>query len=353
MFKDCSGKAANCFPPTRQRARYIDRGGEQSYAPPTLSEQSLLYGFWVEGALSRLQGLCDRILNAPAKRCPRNPLFPPLDYRPATHFVMVSFGYNPALRSQAPNQKNTGFVPEHEVIIWVLTMAGRQIGPFFWIDHLAWFTPYVFVDSSYAMATGREVYGFPKEWGWVSMPDKPSQFDHLIVEADVFPTISPTVGVTRQPVITINRHNGSNKIGDCPANVLRDWRTQGDCFNAITQELFKDERAIALPGFGLPLNGLFDLFTRSVPFVFLKQFRAASNGEDPCYQAIVEADAQLVKFRGGGLLDPSLDLHVTNFASHPIVSELGLGSTSPPIKVAFWTEFDFTIERGREIVRTV
>lgn len=76
-------------------------------------------------------------------------------------------------------------------------LSRSQIGPFFWIDHLhvAWFAPYFFVDSSHSMITGRDVYGFPKELGWVTMSDQPSQLNHLSVAAEVFPT-SPTIGAT-------------------------------------------------------------------------------------------------------------------------------------------------------------
>ncbi|MEM8805458.1 MAG: hypothetical protein AAGF01_05465 [Cyanobacteria bacterium P01_G01_bin.38] len=334
MFEDCCWNPADCF----SSARYVDRGGEQSFLQPTLSQHSLLYAFFFEGALSNLQKLCDRYLNEPSKGR--------VHYRPATHFVLVTFGENPELRSQAPSQKDTGFVPEHEVIIWVLTMAGRQIGPLFWVDHLAWFTPYLFVDSSYAMATGREVYGFPKEWGWVEMPTEPQTLDHLKVEAAVFPTFGPTVGATRKPVISLNRVNR-----DQPLHLPRLWRTQQDCFQAITQELFGEDKEIVIPGLGLPIHALFSLLTRSVPFVFLKQFRDAQHGQQPCYQAIIEADTQLVKFRGGGLIEHPFKAQINNFASHPIVSDFGLGGPSPPVKFAFWTEFDFTIERGKEIVR--
>jgi hypothetical protein len=239
-------------------------------------------------------------------------------------------------------------VPEHEVIIWVLTMVGHQIGPVFWVDHLAWFNPYVFVDSSYTMATGREVYGYTKEWGWVEMPDDPRQLQHLSVEAEVFPNFGPTVGATRQQVMRLDRLQREQ-----PLTLHRTWQTSQDCLQAITQRVFGATQAIVIPGLGLPIEGLSAFLTRSVPFVFLKQFRDAEDGLKPCYQAIIEANSRLVKFRGGGLLDPAFKVQINDFASHPIVSDLGLGRQSPPVKFAFWAEFDFILDRGKEVVRTV
>ncbi|MEO1592062.1 MAG: hypothetical protein AAFU71_12315, partial [Cyanobacteria bacterium J06632_22] len=251
---------------------------------------------------------------------------------------------------QDPSQKDIGYVGEKEAIIWVLTMAGHQIGPIFWIDHLAWFTPYMFVNSSYAMATGREVYGYPKEWGWFHLPPQPDQLTHLSVEADVFPTYSPATPATRKPVLTIDVTSPGVQAPGL-------WRTQRDCFKEIISLLYETEqdlaRDIALPGLGLSLEALESLLTGAVPFVFLKQFRDVKEGHKPCYQAIVEANTTLAKFRRGGLLNGDFNTQIANFDSHPIVHDLGLGSATPPVKLACWLDFDFVTEAGKEVLRIV
>ncbi|MEL7503483.1 MAG: hypothetical protein AAFN18_13565 [Cyanobacteria bacterium J06554_6] len=328
----CGGSPQSC-----SRARYIERGGEQSSPQPTLSQQSLLYSFIFEGSLSHLQTLCDRTLNAVAKG--------KIHYKPVLPFVMVTFGDNPMLRSQAPGKQNAGYVPEREVMVWVLTAAGYQLGPLFWVDHVAWYTPYVFVDSSYAMVGGREIYGFPKEWGWVELATDPQQLDRLSVEAAVFPTFGPNVGATRQPVITLERQSKEKLLPTL-------WRTQQDCFSAVIQALLGDDPEIPILGPGFALRALSDLLTKSVPFVFLKQFRSVHRADVPCYQAIVEASTQLVKFRGGNLINADFKVEIQNFESHPLVTELGLSSQSPRVELAFWTQFDFTLGTGKTIVRT-
>ena len=333
----------HCWPNTQRAssARYINRGGEQTFAQPNTSTNSLLYAFVLEGAVSNLQQLCDRYLNDPAQGR--------IQYRPAMPFVLVTFGQNPELRSQDPSQKNIGFVSENEVAIWMLTMAGRQVGPFFWIDHLAWFMPYLFVDSSYAMATGREVYGYPKEWGWLEVPTKDQPLDRLSVEADVFETFSPTTLATRKPVITVDRMDCDER----PCYLPRQWRSHQQGVEAIATKLLGNRRSIPIPGAGVNAQVILGLLTGAVPFVYLKQFRDIRDGHQPCYQAIVEADTDLKKLHGGGLINHPFNMHINNFASHPIVSELGLGSYTPPVKLACWLEFDFLLAQGREVVRVV
>ena len=336
MFKHSCGPCAQ----KGFSARYINRGGEQTFAQPNTSTQSLLYAFVLEGAFSNLQQLCDRYLNTPAQGR--------VHYRPAMPFVLVTFGQNPELRSQDPEQKNIGFVSENEVAIWLLTMAGHQIGPFFWIDHLAWFMPYLFVDSSYAMATGREVYGYPKEWGWLDVPSKEQPLDRLSVEADVFETFSPETPAMRKPVIMVERMDR-----DRPSHLPRQWRSHQQGVEAIATKLLGHKRDIPIPGAGVDAQLILGLLTGAVPFVYLKQFRDIHDGRKPCYQAIVEANTDLKRFHGGGLLNHPFNMRINNFASHPIVSELGLGSYTPSIKLACWLEFDFLLAKGKEIIRIV
>ena len=129
---------------------FIDRGGMQEYPQPDELKNYQLYGFVIEGSLPALQNICDKYIN--------NPTHGRINYRPVTNFVLVTFGKS----SEAISLpfKDRGFFSETEVAIWVLTMVGKQCGPFFVVDRLAWFIPYIFVDNSYVMATGREVYGF-------------------------------------------------------------------------------------------------------------------------------------------------------------------------------------------------
>ena len=326
---------------------FIERGGMQQYPQPSILNDYQLYGFIVEGSLPHLQKLCDKYLNHPTQG--------KTNYQPVTNLVLVTFGKSSKLKSLP--LKNRGFFCETEVAIWVLTMIGKQIGPFFLVDRLAWFIPYIFVDNSYAMASGREIFGFPKEWGWFDFPDNPIEPEKLtipeklLVEAVVLKHFSPDTKGKREKIIEVFRTEKSQQ------NMLSNSRSRLDeVFKDIAQILFEGD-TIKIPSLELDLNILEYLNGDvEVPMVFLKQFRDIKYGKRACYQAIVEAPSELLTFRSGGLLstgyEPSdlFQVKVNEFDSHPIVSELGLINKGDQIaKAAFWLDFDFKIKPGREI----
>jgi hypothetical protein len=109
---------------------------------------------------------------------------------------------------------------------------------------------------------------------------------------------------------------------------------------------------VTLPGLGLVLQ-LFDFLThREVPLVFLKQFRDVNQGDRACYQAIVEAPATLLSFRGGGALRGKYLLQIKSLDTFPLVRDLGLKASKQEAIGAWYTEFDFVMGTGREVWRT-
>ena len=245
--------------------RFINRGGMQEYPQPDEVKNYQLYGFIVEGSLSSLQNLCDKYLN--------NPTQGKTNYKPVTNLVIVTFGKSSELRSIP--LKDRGSFQETEVAIWVLTMVGKQIGPFFLVDRLAWFIPYIFVDNSYVMATGREVFGYPKQLGWFQFPDNPIEPEKLAipeklwVEALVFKHFSPNSKLTREKIIEISRsENGKQNRLSNPRQSLN------ELFKDIVQILFEDDGIIKIPSLGLDLR-ILDYLNEDieVPMVFIKQFR--------------------------------------------------------------------------------
>jgi len=62
--------------------------------------------------------------------------------------------------------------------------------------------------------------------------------------------------------------------------------------------------------------------------VFLKQFRDVADGHLACYQAIVEAPSRLVDLRQAGALASEYRVTVNQYASHPILDEIGLEAQS-------------------------
>jgi len=139
---------------------YIDRGGELVYQPPFVSDDVEYYGFILDADKIQLQELCDRYLNAAIGSARR--------FVPAGGFVLLACCNLPSLRSIAPPHSNFGRFVEREVAFWVLVIDKVK-------QRLFWFIPYIFVDNTYAMAMGRELYGFPKSMGTIGIPPSPEE----------------------------------------------------------------------------------------------------------------------------------------------------------------------------------
>ena len=143
---------------------YIDRGGEMVFAPPYLSENMNHFSFVVAADMTKLQEQCDKYFNIPLGK--------PARFIPGGPFVLFVSANLPKLRATTPPYSNMGWFSESEMAIWLLVLDKEQKRYF-------WFVPYIWVDNPYAMVMGREVYGFPKAFGTVTMPsslDNPDLF---------------------------------------------------------------------------------------------------------------------------------------------------------------------------------
>ncbi|MEH2082518.1 MAG: hypothetical protein V7K89_21820 [Nostoc sp.] len=124
--------------------------------------------------------------------------------------------------------------------------------------------------------------------------------------------------------------------------------------------IFQHRGNLEIPGWSwsLPLSIIESLTYQSVTGVCLKQFRDVEDGTRACYQAIIEVLMKMSKYHGGKILSSGdvggkYEVKFYDAASHPIVKELGLqgvrseaGSVSVPVKLAYWLNFDFTVENG-------
>ena len=102
------------------------------------------------------------------------------------------------------------------------------------------------------------------------------------------------------------------------------------------------------------LSWFLSSFNASVPMLFLKQFRDVGDGRRACYKALVTANSTPTEIRSGGILPGSYDLTIRSFASHPVIRDMGLGSPDDAETTlrgcsGFYVDFDFLMERGREL----
>ncbi len=310
-------------------AKYVERGGEQAFAPPFLQSGTRMQGFLLKGDPAALQATVDRYLNTPSGGA--------TSYRVLMSHVILGYAPIASTRSTQPPGSERGYTPETDVAFWVLVGAGHQDGPIWVLDRIAWFLPYVWVDIPTTMATGREVYGYPKELGWLTTPassDAPLVF---AMETMVLPVYTPQTELQRQPILKIER---VGKVEAASAASL------AELLAAIKAVIAGDP---IVPGIDFWVHLAEYLLRKEVPMVFLKEFRDVVDPTQACYQAILESPARIEGWPTGGLLTGEHVVTLHDYASHPVAAELGLGTPTDGVLVltpalALHVEMDFLVE---------
>ncbi len=305
---------------------YIDRGGELVFAPPFLADKVDYYGFIVDADITQLQAVCDRYLNAPlgASR-----------FSPAGPFVLLACCNLPSLRSSTPPYSNWGWFAEREIAFWMLVVDKQK-------KRIYWLLPYIWVDNPYAMAMGRELYGFPKGIGTIRLPDSPDDPDCFAIDTLVLPKFSPdTEGVVARLVEVKQTTDKSKHTISGSVNDLEDLAREIVCI--------LDDGLSLLGNAKLMLDSLDDLLHLRIPMVFLKEFRDVVSPANTAFQSIVETMPFARNVYGVRIYDNIFDINIMPCDSHPIGSELGL-STANPLRssVSFWINFDFEIGNGTQ-----
>ncbi|MBD2502250.1 hypothetical protein [Anabaena azotica] len=327
-------------------AKYIERADGQAFNQPYKIKGTKMYGFVVEGSMAKLQQVCDKYLNAPSNG--------EIEYRPAMNYLILTFNKIDSLSSIYPPDFNKGTVFEEEAIFWMLTVVGKRVGPLFIAERLAWFMPYLYVNNSPILVSGREVYGFFKQLGTFQIPDLNQQPDLFTVDTLVFKDFAPTSRSIDARLLEVKRISTGDQH-----QAIKTWDSFEEAVRAIANLLFENNEII-IPGLQLPFNLLEYQLAKIVPLVTLKQIRDVEDSKKACYQALIESPMQLQNFYGGKLFGfkgfgDQFQLKINNFASQPIVQDLGLhtgyspGSESVdiPVKLGFVLHFDFTLKDGK------
>ncbi len=351
---------------------YVERGGRQVWRPPYTARGAKLFGFVLDADAGRIDSLLERDFNEPAGGA--------LDYRCAHPSVVVIFAAIDRLASGDPLDEQRGYLSEREVSVWCLA-ADATAG-----NRLLWYLPYVFVDAGQAVASGREVYGYPKQIGFFE-PDYPNRLENGGTTTVSAPAIDPYGRDTKAipcPMLSADHQpvGGPPAAGGFPELTklfttglqIRERVAFGPApppSGAITPigvpppprarpssvPAWAGRRVLdTLLGRGRieSADDLIGAMTDNPTLVFLKQFRDVSCATKACYQAIVEAPlvVHLSTARYEALHRGAFTLTVEDWDSHPIASDLGLVAGSPLVPaLAFRAEFDFDIQLGLEVWR--
>lgn len=303
---------------------YVDYGSLMTPPAPFHSTNTKLWGFWAEGDEARIKQLCDRVFTAPTAGAVRA--------RPLSQYVMLTWGNIAKVVSATQPYDKRGGVAEPQVAIWI-PVALRD--PTSSHDRFAMSIPFIWLDNAMSLADGRELFGYPKSWGWPKFPadgEHPKRW-----KLDAF-------GLNYDPDALAGRHHLLEVVQSESAveGVEAKLDSLADVARHAAGRLFDGTDLVA--DFGLAESVISDILQDRLPNVFLKQFRSVEDGLSASLQQVVEAEYKITRLSARPVLfEHQLTVHQLD--SHPVIKELGLESQT--LSVAYEVDMDFDVGRGR------
>ncbi|MCP4540446.1 MAG: acetoacetate decarboxylase family protein [Chloroflexi bacterium] len=317
---------------------YVDDGAGQGWPVlrgPYLQRNAQIAAFLLPADIRPLQQMCDRYLN--------NPTGGQLNYAPLMPYVVMLIA-DMKISSLDERDRELGWMCETELSFWVPIAARAQAGGLEIPDYTGWFLPYLYVDNPAAIATGRQVYGFPK---MLAQFDKPFDVQNPEFAVDVwgFARSGPEAEGRIQRLAELRRRDKSTATGS--AITWGNW----DAARAEIIHLFSK---LDSPVDRAALERLIPPDRMEISTVFLKQFRDVADTRRACYQAIVEAPMHVQHFHSGELLNNTYYLTLHTLQNHPLAQTLGLHADESGIVqplVGLQIHVDFTLDHGVEVWR--
>ena len=149
---------------------FTELPGDIVGAPPYSARGCLMQGMFLPGDLAAQQRFCDLALNGPAAGA--------LVFRAVTPLVLMTALYAQTMTSTNPGDAPKGVMQEWDVGFWTAVRGGVPGKENDWKSY--WLPSFLFVDSSPAMASGREIFGYPKNTARPSSERARSRNDHGI-----------------------------------------------------------------------------------------------------------------------------------------------------------------------------
>lgn len=323
----------------RRLPLYVDLPGSAAWPQPFSQKQCTTTAFALQADWDTLRATVDRWLNVPVNR--------KYHYVPLCPAVFLTSLKVPHMTAQNPPESQWGTMQESDMSIVVPLVAMRSFIP----SHLAVAHAYLAVDQAVTLYTGRESFGFRKVFGRVE--ESPLTRCAVAVSTTVLEKFGPDEQLQWAEVMRI--HPPDN-LPATPRSMFTDAR---HLFEAIASLLPFHAPFLEKAG----ARAAFDLLSAFahpvVQIAYLKQLRDIEDPRNACYQAVIESPMNVTAFRGGGMLDSGFKVTLTNYASYPMISDLGLvpdfgSAAGGPVQTftpmfGLWSDFDFDLDNGRVV----
>ena len=300
---------------------FVEYGTRVTSALPVVCSDTTMYGVLINTHdLAPLTEICFKVFDRVSGGL--------VHCEPIVPFLLLQFNTSDWLGN--PLQSPLG-VGEYEALIHIpvnYTWKGNT--------ESAFFTPYMWVNDSLAMAGGREVYGYPKAFGKIEIigdPDSPDTFSLETLSGTQRGVYSPGPIVPKaqrqylsmQPLIVVKKSTDPTRPPpqDLFSFILNQDRENQE--NGTEMDSARlDSARLVFPFVKLVRDWLTD---GDMPQLFLRQFRDnTTGGEEACFQQIARATYTTDPSPSFHSIPEGYDLEIQDFDSSPIGNELGLHS---------------------------
>lgn len=294
--------------------------------PDYLHLGARVHSFPIPVDRGNLQKLCDEWFNKPSGGA--------VTYRVLLSRIFILTANIASIQPEKASYTDLGRASEIDVGMWILVLRTTPLSAL-----PRWLPIRLFVDSGDAVVVGREVYGFPKEMGKCTVPATVPSSGPFAVDA--FVTHQPNDVMKWLNVITVD------SLGAPAGPPPPVWTTVEEATRELVASVVKDA------GFGAldvavqeAIMVRFSLSIGTLPFAFLKQFMSVNGSNNACYQAMLEAPADVVAFRRSGFTPDEYEITITSHHSHRFDTFLGLKPGPYKVGRGIWSDFDFSMKGG-------
>jgi hypothetical protein len=288
------------------KPRYIDPAGDHPLvssvtAPPFAFQGVTCRAFPLRANMARLTTFCDDYLNMDI---PADIVY----FRPALPYVYLMVLNYGSMAPSSVRTQNFGWVAQNDVTFLVPLerwhLEKNKDKPIF--DDWANVSPFIFVDSQLSLATGREVYGWPKVLAqieadippWTTNPRSPSRLFNLSIP--MFRHVY--AGEAETPQMLIKIYKASNAQSQ-------------QYVDGLAHDLFYDKGNVIYSRTN---------FARDRDSRWVAEVERAGHRQGPMHHRSGRNDTHHSPIR-----EPSKDS--TNFVSTPILYNTALGAATQPV----------------------
>ena len=318
--------------------QYVNYAGWNTLPPaPYLCHDTSFYAFGFSANLSACQNFLDRSYNLVAGRN---------QFR-----VMLDRAFLCVVQSRKTSAATAPFslqgtMAETDIGLW-LVVGSYEPGAL--LPKSIGFVPaYLFIDNAWSAVAGHGVWGYPKYFATMGLPDKAPSFGPFEVSALAIRNYAPTAHASQQQMLKLSGtrilpSSSSDPVVsslDAAASPIDAFKRL--CAGADPELLNRLTDNSNMPPFLGTAQGL------PFPVFYLKQARSADSSTAASYKKLLMGDLSLTNVSNVGLLEANWSLELGDFDSQPFIRDLGLGTPTDGklvlnTQIGLWAEIDFTV----------